>query len=194
MVPKLLRTAERIEAQLQDIEIPQTKSAANEKKTRYGINSRSVLFELPSISPTKSFPHEWMHLFLERHGKSLTDIWTGRYKGLDEGKEEYVLSEAVWNQIGNETAAAGATIPSAFGRRTPNIATERHLFTAEDWGFWFVYIAPHVLKGRFPKDKFYHHFMKLNFILQQTLRFSITRVEVEELRTLVNDYVTEYEK
>lgn len=47
-----LRTEERIEAQLQDIELPQTKTAANEKKTRYGINGRSVLFELPSISPT----------------------------------------------------------------------------------------------------------------------------------------------
>lgn len=189
-----LRTAERIEAQLQDIEMPQTKAVANEKRTQYGINGRSVLFELPSISPTMSFPHEWMHLFLERHEKSLTDIWMGRYKGLDEGKEEYILSEAVWTQIGKETAAAGATIPSAFGRRTPNIATERHIFTAEDWGFWFVHIAPHVLKGRFPKDKFYNHFMKLNFILRQTLKFSITLEEVEELRELTCDYVCEYEK
>jgi hypothetical protein len=147
------------------------------------------------LSLTNSFPHEWMHLFLENHGKSLVALWTGRYKDMDQGKESVCLSRALFGKIiGKETVAAGSTIPSSFGRRTPNIATEIHLFTAEDWGFWFVEIAPHVLKYRFPKEKFYNHFMKLNYILRQTSKFSLTEDDVEDLRVRIIDYVQEYEK
>lgn len=106
-----------------------------------------------------------MHLFLENHGKNLVALWTGWYKNMDEGKELYVFPSTVWDVIGKETVMAGSTIPSLFGHRTPNIATEQYIFTAEDWGFWFVEIAPHVLKHRFPKEKFYQHFMKFNHIL-----------------------------
>lgn len=189
-----LRTDERIKRQIHAIESAPTKKAAQQEQTRWGINELSHLFEIPSISPTRSFPHEWMHLFLENHAKDLVAKWTGRYKDMDEGREKYVIAESVWQIIGKETAEAGKTIPSSFGRRTPNIATERHIFTAEDWGFWMTEIAPHVLKNRFPNEKFYKHFMKLNYILRQTLKFSITRDEVEDLRARIINYVEEYEK
>ena len=189
-----LRSDKRIDQQLDTIQAEPTKVAKRRAQTRWGINGRCDLVEIPSLSLTNSFPHEWMHLFLENHGKNLVALWTGRYKDMDEGKELYVIPSSVWEDIGKETAAAGSTIPSCFGRRTPNIATELHLFTAEDWGFWFVEIAPHVLKYRFPKDKFYNHFLKFNYILRQTLKFSLTEDDIEDLRVRIISYVQEYEK
>lgn len=59
-----------------------------------------------------------MHLFRESHGKNLVARWTGRYKDMDEGKESYVIPSATWGPTGKETAVAGSTIPSSFGRRT----------------------------------------------------------------------------
>ena len=140
-----------IAQQLDEIQSALTKTAKKGAQMRWGINGRCDLIEIPSLSLTASFPHEWMHLFLENHGKNLVALWTGQYKNMDEGKESYAIPRPVWDLIGKETAAAGSTIPSSFGRCTPNIATELHLFTAEDWGFWFVEIAPHVLKYRFPQ-------------------------------------------
>lgn len=189
-----LRSDGRIAQQLDEIQSALTKTAKKAAQTRWGINDQCDLLEIPSPSLTLSFPHEWMHLFLENHGKNLVALWTGRYKNMDEGKELYIFPSAVWDVIGKETAVAGSTVPSSFGRRTPNIATEQHIFTAEDWGFWFVEIAPHVLKHRFPKEKFYQHFMKFNHILRQTMKFSLTTEDVEDLRVRIIDYVQEYEK
>ncbi|KAF8325103.1 uncharacterized protein EI90DRAFT_2933090 [Cantharellus anzutake] len=134
-----------------------------------------------------------MHLFLENHCKSLVSFWTGKYKGLDEGKECYVIAPAVWDAIGCETAEASNTIPSTFGRRTPNIATEQHIFTAEDWSFWTLFIAPYVLDRRFFRPKYYKHFMKFHSIMKTTLQFSFTDAELGSLHERVIDYIQEYE-
>ena len=90
-----------------------------------------------------------MHLFLENHCKSLVLLWAEKFKSLDEGKESYAIAPHIWEAIGQETAQASNTIPSAFWQQMPNIATEQYLFTVEDWSFWFLFIAPHVLKGCF---------------------------------------------
>jgi len=175
----------------------QAETAVGRRKAlcqEYGITGECDLLEIPSIRLSSSFPHDWMHLFLENHCKNLILLWTGRYKGLSEGREDYRIRDAIWETIGKETAACGATIPSAFSRRTPNIATEKRNFTAEDWMFWFVHIAPHVLNGRFPREKYYKHFMKLNNIMKICLQYSISRDEVLQLRSLIVDYVHEYEK
>ena len=81
----------------------------------YSINRECVLTELPSILISRSFPHDWMHLCLENHGKNLVSFWKGMYKGMDEGQEEYWILDHVWAVIGKETAAASNTIPALFG-------------------------------------------------------------------------------
>jgi hypothetical protein len=113
---------------------------------------------------------------------------------LDEGKESYQISEAVWEKIGQETAQAGDTIPSSFGRRTPNIWTEKHIFTAEDWAFWMIHIAPYVLRNRFNRPKYYKHFMKFNSILKRTIQYSFTEQDLGELEEDIVEYVKEYER
>ena len=115
----------------------------------YGITGGCILIELPSISISRSFPHDWMHLCLENHGKNLVLLWKGNYKGMDEGSEEYQILDHIWEVISKKTVASVDTIPASFGHKTPNIHTEAHLFTAEDWSFWLVHLAPLILKGHF---------------------------------------------
>src|SRR5260370_42022459 len=55
-------------------------------KKDYSINRECILTELPLISISRSFPHNWMHLCLENHGKNLISFWKGTYKGMDEGQ------------------------------------------------------------------------------------------------------------
>src|SRR5258708_21949202 len=83
------------------------------KRTTASIGS---VFSLnsPLISISRSFPHDWMHLCLENHGKNLVSFWKGTYKGMDEGWEEYQILDHVWAVIGKETAAASNTIPALF--------------------------------------------------------------------------------
>jgi hypothetical protein len=64
-----------------------------------------------------------MHI-IENVVPSLIKLWTGRYKGLDLGIGDYHIHDSVWKAIGEACAASGATIPSSFGCRVPNIATE----------------------------------------------------------------------
>src|SRR5260370_33832598 len=54
---------------------------------------------------------------------------------------------------------------------------EQHLFTVEDWSFWFLFIAPHVLNGCFPQSKYYKHFMKFHAITKTTLQYSFTECQ-----------------
>src|SRR5260221_4732528 len=74
-----------------------------------------ILTELPLISISRLFPHDWMHLCLENHGKNLVSFWKGMYKGMDEGWEEYQILDHVWAVISKETATASNTIPASFG-------------------------------------------------------------------------------
>jgi len=93
-------------------------------------------------------------------------LWQGKYKDMDEGRETYFILEKIWEEIGKETSVSSLMIPSTFGHHTPNIWTQKHQFTAEDWSFWMVHLALHVLKGCFNRKKYYKHFMKWNAILK----------------------------
>ena len=72
---------------LEDIASQTTKTAHNDLCQHYGISHLSEICQIPSMRLFKSFPHEWMHLMLENHGKNLILLWKGSYKGLDEGKD-----------------------------------------------------------------------------------------------------------
>lgn len=72
-----------------------------------------------------------MHLIWENLLKNLVLHWTGEFKGLDDGVESYELEKSVWKAIGEATAHAGSTIPSAYGAHVPNIATDGVYILAE---------------------------------------------------------------
>ncbi|KAF9504462.1 hypothetical protein BS47DRAFT_1368767 [Hydnum rufescens UP504] len=128
-------TEERHQAQLQAIYAKPQVGCHKTLGQEYGINGESDVCEIPSIHLFSSFPHEWMHLFLENHCKNMIKLWTGTFKGLNEGSGEFQISDVVWETIGTEMASSGSTIPSTFACHTPNVWMEHHNFTAEDWAF-----------------------------------------------------------
>lgn len=78
-----------------------------------------------------------MHLFLINHGPNLISLWIGKYDGLNgPGSENHMISPATWSEIGRETFLSSRTIPAAFTRALPNIATDWRLYNAESWSFW----------------------------------------------------------
>ena len=102
---------------------------------QYGIKGLPLLSYLPSLEFPTSFPYDFMHLIWENLVKNLVLHWTGEFKGLDEGSDDYKFTKPIWEAIGEATAASGSTIPSAFGARVPNTATHKNQYTAEMWSF-----------------------------------------------------------
>ncbi|KAG1743594.1 uncharacterized protein EDB91DRAFT_1236645 [Suillus paluster] len=134
-----------------------TEKAAIAKQT--GIRGPPALRRVESLDYSKSFPYEWMHLFLENIVPTLVNLWTGRFKGLD--------SDDIWEEIGAETVGAIKDIPAAFVRALGNIAHD-------PWGFWFMYLAPIILKDRFEDVKYYDHMCELAGMMKKMLQFQLT--------------------
>ncbi|KZT21271.1 hypothetical protein NEOLEDRAFT_1223504, partial [Neolentinus lepideus HHB14362 ss-1] len=189
-----LRTPETNEAAIRAIEEAATKKQKKELICHHVIKKHPVLRCVGSLDHTKCAPWDWMHLFLENNCPNLVKLWTGNFKGLDEGVEEYELSPDDWEQIGQETADAVKDIPASFVRVLANIAQDQSKFTAESWGFWFMYIAPVVLKGRFQNEKYYKHLCDFVDIMKISIQLEITREQVDDLEQKIIQWVREYEE
>jgi hypothetical protein len=129
-----------------------------------GINSRSIFASLKSIDMASSTPYDIMHLLFENLVPNLIKLWTGKFKGLDQGTGDYQLSGNDWTTIGRLTGKAARTIPSAFVGTLPNIAEDGNLYKAEAYSFWFQYIAPVVLHGRLP-ELYYRYVPHLIYLM-----------------------------
>ncbi|KAF9023214.1 hypothetical protein BDZ89DRAFT_1093121 [Hymenopellis radicata] len=134
-----------------------------------------------------------MHLIWENLMKNMIDHWTGEFKGLDDGAEDYTLSKALWKGIGEATAKTGDTIPSAYGTRVPNIAAEGVQVSAEMWSFWTLYIGPVLLRRRFLHERYYNHYIELVKLLTICLKFSISDAEIDRVETGFASWVETYE-
>ena len=53
-----------------------------------------------------------MHLLWENVVKNLMQLWTGHYKGLDTGSEDYEIDPTIWEAIGAASAASGSVLAS----------------------------------------------------------------------------------
>ncbi|EJD41962.1 hypothetical protein AURDEDRAFT_68127 [Auricularia subglabra TFB-10046 SS5] len=182
----MLATAQAIESA--------SKADADHLGKDSGIKGLPILATLPTIRLDRSFPVEFMHLVWLNLIPNLTLLYTGKFKGLDEGKEDYVIAENIWDEIGRITAASGATIPSAFGARVPNLAKDRTYMIAETWCIWALFIAPTVLRGRFREERYYTHFMQLVELLRRCLQLEVTQEDIDFVRSGFVDWVLRYEK
>jgi hypothetical protein len=135
-----------------------------------------------------------MHLIWENCIPNLILHWTGEFKGLDDGKEDYEIQPKVWEAIGKATANSGSTIPSAFGARPPNFTTSKLACTAETWTMWTLFIGPVLLRRRFAKQRYYKHFIQLVKLLNICLQFKITASEIQLIREGFIEWVKDYEK
>ncbi|KAF7328012.1 hypothetical protein MKEN_00381900 [Mycena kentingensis (nom. inval.)] len=143
----------------------------------------------------QSGPRLSERLIPENLVKNLLDLWSGEFKNLDTGKEDYELTEATREAIGRDCALAGDTTPAAFGARVPNLHTQRHYFTAESYTLWTTLLGPVLLHGRFQRPKYYNHFLDLVSIFNDCLALSIDREYVNTtLRQNIIDWVKKYER
>jgi hypothetical protein len=85
-------------------------------------------------------------------------------------------------------------MPKPAGSPLPVQFTNCSHFTAESWAFWFVYIAPFILKGHFPHEKYFRHMCDLIDIIKTCQQFEITAEEINELEVKIINWVEKYEK
>jgi hypothetical protein len=132
-----------------------------------------------------------MHLFFENAIPNLVKFWSGKFKGLDSGTEDYEISDAVWEEIWQETADSVQHLPAEFVRV---LGGNPSYYTAEAWCFWFLYLAPILLQGRFSNPKYHRHMCELGDIIKICIQFTITTAEIPQLRHKVISWVRDYEE
>lgn len=189
-----LRTHASFMRQAQEVQSATSTAAEKKLATKYGINGVPLLSCLGSLSFPLSFPYDFMHLIWENLIPNLILLWTGEFKDIDHSGENYVLEETVWSAIGATSAAAGATIPAAFGSRVPNIATQKYQLTAETRSIWTLYLAPTLLRRRFKSNVVYRHFVKLVKLLNYCLQFEMPAALIDEIDEGFQLWVQEYER
>lgn len=188
-----LRTHPEYLEQAHSAQFAPTETEYNRLSRLHGIKGIPALSVLSSLSFPSSFPYDFMHLIFENVLKNLMLLWTGTYKGLDMGTEEYQIAPTVWDAIGAVSAESGDTIPSSFGPRPLNVANDKTSWTADSRSFWSLYI-PVVLRNRFVHRRYYDHFVRFVKLINICLQFEITDEEVMQLQTGFADWVQEYER
>lgn len=189
-----LRTHADFMTQAQEVQFAPTETESERLAKIYGIKGVPLLSVLSSLRFPHSFPFDFMHLLWENVLKNLMLLWTGGYKGLDEGIESYGLPPTVWDAIGAASAASGATIPTAFGARPHNVSSDKCMWTAESRSFWTLFLGPVLLANRFRRPKYYDHFVELVKLINSCLQFEITREEVANIKEGFAQWVETYEE
>lgn len=176
-----------------EIACQHSKAKKNEVAKFHGIRGMPALGRVGSIDYARGVPWDFMHLLFQNVVKNLVNLWMGKFKGLDNGNEDYIIPEAIWAEIGQETASAVKNIPAAFVRSLGNIANAQGGYTAEGWAFWFMYLGPTLLRGRL-RSPYYNHFLALVKILKACIKFSLSSDEIDELDKEITAWVLSYER
>ena len=90
-----LRTHAAFLAQAHEIQNSTTQTQRKRLAKEYGINGVPILTSLSSLAFPILFGFDFMHLLWENVIKNLILLWTGDFKGLDVGAEDYELNEDV---------------------------------------------------------------------------------------------------
>ena len=190
-----LRTHNEFLNQARNVQLAPTSAEEQRRAKACGIKGIPILSHLPSLRFPSSFPFNFMHLVWENLIPNLVLLWTGKFKGLDEGSESYHLGHGVWEAIGEATKNSGSTIPAAYATARPyNIAMDSSASTADSWSFWSLYLGPVLLRGRFSNEKYYKHFIKLIKLLRLCLQFEISKDELLEIKEGFEDWVLTFER
>ena len=104
---------------------------AEELAKEHSIKGLSMLSGLGSLNFPLSFPFDFMHLIFENLIPNLVQHYTGTFKNLDCGTEDYLIPQEEWLKICAAGETSGDTIPTAFGARVPNLDTDHSSMTAE---------------------------------------------------------------
>lgn len=189
-----LRTHPEFMNQAREVDQAGTNADAERLSKSYGVKGIPLLSYLSSLEFPTSFPYDFMHLIYENVLKNLILLWTGDFKGLDEGQGDYQLNKKVWEAIGEATAASGSSVPGDFGARPRNVADDKTTCTADMWSFWMLYIGPVLLRRKFQKQVYYDHFIDLVKLVHICLQFEISQAEISKLRVGFKEWVENFEK
>ncbi|KAJ7114525.1 hypothetical protein C8R43DRAFT_858191, partial [Mycena crocata] len=185
-----MRSPEHLESVLNKINNATSATERDGYMKFHGIKGLPALRRVGSLHYGRSAPWDFMHLGIENNIKNLVKFWSGKYKGLDMGTGNYEIDDETWEIIWQETADAVQHIPADFCRV---LGGNPAYYTAEAWCFWFTYLTPILLEGRFEDPKYYTHACQFSDIIKLCLRFTSTQNEVEELRNIIIDWVRKYE-
>ena len=185
-----LQTHQTFIKQAIEVQTAVTTTASEQLAKQYGIKGLPLLAALTSLS----FPYNFMHLIWCNLILNLILMWTRQFKDLDHNNQDYILMPTVWEAIGKATYNSGKTIPVAFSSRVPNIASEKAHMIVETYSIWTLYFAATLLKGQFQHPKYYKHFIQLVELLMVCLKFKISQVDVDNLDTGFQSWVTDYEQ
>ncbi|CEL61296.1 hypothetical protein RSOLAG1IB_12421 [Rhizoctonia solani AG-1 IB] len=173
------------------LEAPNNTDCAN-CATECGIKGVTLLARLSSVRIPDSFPVKVMHMVWINLIPQLMDLWQEKFNGLDSGIEDYGIDALLVNSLGTTCAESGALFPSSFGCRVPHFRNRSH-FTAESWSIWALYLAPHLLRGRFKKSGYYTHFVRLINILREVMDYEIARSELPRIRKEIAAWLEDFE-
>jgi hypothetical protein len=189
-----LRTHHEFLQQAEDVQSAPTGTASKRLAREYGIKGVSVLSQLLSINFPRSFPYDFMHLIWENLIPNLSELWTGTFKGLDEGSEQYQLLPSVWKAIGKACAEAGPLIPADYGPKPEDLSDPAVRMTADAWSLWTLYLGPILLERHFKKRRYYDHFVELVRLLNICLQYEYTPEDIDEIKTGFASWVKKYER
>jgi hypothetical protein len=188
-----LRKHDEFVRQAIQVALAPTDTEADNRAKRFGVNGVPVLVTLSSLMVPGSFPHDFMHI-IENIIPQLISLWTGTFKTLDMGTGDYRISDNVWKAIGEACAASGSTIPSSFGCRVPNIATERHHFIAESWFLFTTFLGPIVLRQRFNRPEYYVHFVEFVKLVNLCIKMNISAADIDAIEQGFAKWVQDFER
>lgn len=160
---------------------------------KFGITRLPETANFPGWTFPWSCPFDLMHL-LENTCKNMALLIFGSFKGMDAGRESYILPENIVKEIGRLTLTANKTVPSTFGRSIPNPAEERNFFTAEAWVTWTTLYAPVLLRNRFARPKYYKHFMLFVSIVTRVMRPKSSKAQRDTLRADIKKWYAQVEQ
>ncbi|KAJ7152445.1 hypothetical protein C8R46DRAFT_1357483 [Mycena filopes] len=186
-----MRTPEHLEEVVKKLDARKTLTSRNKLAKFHGIKGLPDLRRVGCLPFPKSRPWEGMHLFFENDVPNLVKLWSGKFKGMDTGVEDYEIPDATWELIWQETADAVQHLPAQFVRV---LGSNPSYYTAEAWCFWFVFLAPILLEGRFPDPKYHQHLCDFSDIIKVCLQFTVTHDQVAALRIQIVDWVRLYER
>jgi hypothetical protein len=189
-----LRLHDELMAQAKEVQDATNQAMSNRLAKQYGIKGIPIFGSLSSVSFPESFPFDFMHLIWENLIPNLILFWTTSFKDLDHENQGYVISPEAWRQIGANTAACKAYMPSSFRVPLPNIALQQSQMTSEMYSNWTLFAVPILLFDRFKQRKYYQHFMKLVELLKMCMEFEISEEMLDIIDTGFQTWVEDYEK
>jgi hypothetical protein len=102
--------------------------------------------------------------------------------------ESGIKSVKIWREV-------RTSIPTSYGRALRNIYKYHRSFKAEEWANFLLYYSPVLLHGKDRlRQELFRHFCKLVTAIELAIDYEITFDDVDRIRTLLIEFVSEYEE